>query len=346
MRITGLVVCLAGLMAAPAFAQERVSSLPVPPDGFDALQASDATRAYYGFPARPKQAGANGAAALAAWTRAMAAARHYMAPELRLTSRRHGPERLVPQGSLAVPQTLRANAQMVASTNWTGEYLLGSATSFGGSSFNQVEGLWLLPSVQQAGGACYGTDVSAIWVGLDGAGSVSNDVLQAGTEADVTCTVGNATTDIYPWFEWYPDYSYEITNFPLSAGSSVFVSVQATSATAGQAMFVNLQTGAYTTTPITPPAGTRLIGDTAEWILERPSLENNQLGTLADFGVAMMCYQLAQASNVAGSVSPGAPGAGESSDLVWMVNTSDQTIAETAAMGPTGQAFSVQGPTK
>ena len=60
----------------------------------------------------------------------------------------------------------------------------------------------------------------------------------------------------------------------------------------------------------------------------------------------MMCYELAQVMGVSGSVSPGAPGAGQSSYLVTMLDSSNTIIAESAAMGPTGQAFSVQGPTQ
>ncbi len=343
MRTLNIAACLMSLAAGPALAQDYPARAPVPPEGFDALHASDSARAYYGMPARPARAGANAASANAAWTKGMAAARHYVVPEIHMMARRHGPERRPLQG---LPQGLRADAEAATSTNWTGESLVSNALSFGNGAFKQVLGLWVVPSVQQAVGTCSGTDVSAIWVGLDGARGVSSDVLQAGTEGDVGCVNGNPAPNIYPWFEWYPDYSYEITNFPLAVGSSVFVSVQATSATTGTAMIVNLQTGAYTTTPITPPAGTQLIGNSAEWIMERPTLENDQLGTLSDFGVAMMCYELAQAVGVSGSVSPGMPGAGQGSYLVTMLNNFNQTIAGTAAMGPTGQAFSVQGPTQ
>lgn len=348
MRTVGLIVCLTGLAVGPALAEDYPGRAPTPPDGFDVLHASDAARAYYRLPARPVRNGVNSAAAAAAWTKGMAAARHYVTPELRMTGRRHGPERVAVQGSAAarqgVMQGLRASAQTTASTNWTGESLVNGVASFGSGAFNQALGLWVIPSVQQPVGTCGGTDVSAIWVGLDGFGA-SSDVLQAGTEGDVSCVNSDSTPTIYPWFEWFPDYSFEITNFPLAVGSSVFVSVEATSATTGQAMIVNLQTGAYTTTPITPPSGTRLTGNSVEWIMERPTLEDNKLGTLSDFGVAMMCYELAQVVGVSGSVSPGAPGAGQSSYLITMVNDGT-TIAEAAAMGPTGQAFSVQGPTK
>ncbi len=344
MRTATLLAGLTMLAFLPAFAQEVTAHFP-PPDGFDALHASDAERAYYGFPRRPAQTGASGAAAYAKWATAMAAARHYVSPEIRVRAHRHGPERAAFGSSPAVRQELRAATQ-VTSSNWTGQYLQNSVINFGSGSFDQILGLWLLPSVQQAVGSCSGTDVSATWVGLDGANGASHDVLQAGTESDVTCTNGVSTPDTYPWFEWYPDYTYEITNFPLSAGSSVFVSVQATSAATGQAMFVNLQTGNYTTEPISPPAGTSLTGNTAEWIMERPTLADNQPGSLADFGVVMMCYEQAQAANISGSVSPGSPGAGQGSYLVTMYNSNGANIAQTAAMGPTGQAFSVQGPTK
>ena len=345
MRVARLVACLTGLAIGPALAQDDAAHFPAPPDGFDALHASDAARAHYGLPAQPARVGANGGAAYTAWARAMASARQYVVPEIRIMARRHGPERMVSAGAAAAISGLRAASQ-TTSTNWTGEALVNRVYSYGSGSFNEVLGLWLLPSIQQAVGTCSGTDVSAIWIGIDGAHDASNDVLQAGTEGDVSCSNGVSIPAMYPWFEWYPNYTYEVSNFPLTAGDSIFVTVQATSATTGQAMFVNLKTGAYTTTPIYAPSGTRLIGNTAEWIMERPTLEDNQLGTLADFGVAMMCYELVDAVTMSGAVSPGTPTALQTSYLVNMLNANGVTVAESAAMGPTGQAFSVQGPTK
>ncbi len=346
MRTARFLIGLAAFGLSCAHAQEVPAPMPAPPDGFDALHASDAERAYYGLPAAPRRTDARGAAAYKAWAAAMSAARHYVAPELRLSLRRHGPERVATQRAAFSSHALSNDPQAAVSTNWTAQALTTYSPSFGAGAFKQVVGLWQLPAVQQAVGTCGGTDMSALWVGIDGANGVSADVLQAGTEGDVACVDGASAQVTYPWFEWYPAYTLEIANFPLMAGSSVFVSVQATSATAGQASFVNLETGAYTSTPISAPAGTRLMGNSVEWVMERPTLANNRLGTLSDFGVVMMCYEVANTVGGTSSFSPGAVGAGQTSLLITMLDSSGETIAETAAMGPTGQAFSVQGPTK
>ncbi len=99
---------------------------------------------------------------------------------------------------------------------------------------------------------------------------MSQDVLQAGVEFDAYCVVGNTQAYYYPWYEWYPDTEVRITNMPTSPGDDFYVVVYNTSATQGTAYMVNMNTSQFLSVNFTAPAGTKLVGNSAEWITERP----------------------------------------------------------------------------
>jgi hypothetical protein len=63
----------------------------------------------------------------------------------------------------------------------------------------------------------------------------------------------------------------------------MFVHVWATSATAGHAYLQNLNVNQSVTINFAAPAGTKLIGEAAEWVLERPTV-GSALATLPNFG--------------------------------------------------------------
>ncbi len=322
--------------AEPSAAMVGVSVPPAPPEGFDAVAASDEERARYGLPARPK-ALASRSLSYTTWLQAMKHAKHRLEPALRVTDRRHGPAIL--------RRYAGSQAGTMASTNWSGELLLSGATSYSSASYTEVLAQWLVSAVQQPNGACGGTDLSATWVGIDGASNTSNDVLQAGTEADATCHYGYTSQTIYPWFEWYPNYEIQITNFAVFPGASVFVVVQATGPTTANVTFLNLSNDVYTVLNVTAPAGTSLRGTSAEWIVERPEV-GTTLSTLADYGFVQMCSEIAYVANQIGTANydlPGAPMGGRTGGLIEMVDTSNNPLSTPYALGPTAQVVSVAG---
>ena len=270
----------------------------------------------------------------------MSAAKIHVMAHVRMTDRRHGPAILTNQHVISA--TSYQN-----SMNWSGEALTTNASSFGSNSFAEVAGQWILSAEQQAVGTCSGTDEAATWVGIDGNGST--DVLQAGTEGDVACSNGVTTQNYYPWFEWYPSYAYEITNFIEFRGATVFVVVHATSATSGTAMFVNLQTNAYTNVNISAPSGTSLKGNCAEWIVERPSIgDPGVIGTLADFGLyginAEVAYTQSGLQNNNANFA-GSPDANQTSVLLTMVNANNTILASPSPAGSAAQFVYPEGPT-
>jgi hypothetical protein len=285
--VAGLLLS-AWLACAPARGQilalERPTNLPgvttsaAPPAGFDALTAGDEALNAYGFPQRPDPRTAP--ASYARWAHAMARKPERLVPELRVSGMYHGPIRSAVRG-----------ADAVNSSNWSGYAALGGATAWSSGSFFFVQAEFIVPSV--ASPTCNGSwYYSAAWVGIDGFRSA--DVLQAGTEQDVGCNAGQpALTSFYAWYEWYPLSEVVITNLAVKPGQSMFVQVRAISPTSGRAYLQNLNSNQAVTINVPAPSGTRLIGEAAEWIFERPSL-GSTLTTLPNFGADYFVAALAK----------------------------------------------------
>ena len=322
-------------------ATPRVFRLPTPPADFKPLTASDADLVKYGLPARPNPF-ARSAVPYAAWSRAMSAARTRIEPMVRETGRHHG-------AAMGVRRRADRLAGALTSTNWSGQAVYNYVGGFGSGSYTEALGQWVVSNVQQPIGTCHGTDVSAIWVGIDGTNG-SSDVFQAGTEADATCSFGNTSGNYYAWFEWYPGDEYELTNFAVYPGAPIFVLIHATSPTTGTATFVNLQSNQYTTMGLTAPSGTTLIGDSAEWIVERPSLGDNnnesKLGNLADYGLIWMSSEVAFLASEVGTNSydvAGAPGYGRTANTFTMYDNSGNQLSVPYPQGISAQYFDPVG---
>jgi hypothetical protein len=73
-----------------------------------------------------------------------------------------------------------------------------------------------------------------------------------------------------------------ITNFPIGPGEEVFCEVWNTSPTVGHAFFVDYSRNTSIVVTFSAPQNTRLVGNCAEWIVERPGLSSG-LSTLANY---------------------------------------------------------------
>jgi hypothetical protein len=201
----------------------------------------------------------------------MLASKVRVIPQLKMTNVRHGPMK-------PANQTPEVQEGIGHTNNWSGAVATNGVTSYGAGSFQRVFADWVVPVAEQAIGACTnGWDYSSSWVGIDGYGS--GDVLQAGTEADALCfkSIYGSQIDLtnyYPWYEWYPNNSVQITNLPVAPGDDMFVHVWQTSSTQGNAYLVNQNTNQWVSIPFTAPTNpkTTLVGNSAEWIVERPTV--------------------------------------------------------------------------
>jgi hypothetical protein len=274
--VAAAAVCLTSVRPL-AFSQEQfnrletnlpgVTTFTAPPAGFDHTTASDYELAMYGLPPRPDEM--MEPAAYSSWKRAMRASRERIVPALELSQRSHGPSRAV------------TNSQST-SGNWSGVVDYSGATSYNHSdSFHLIMMDYVVPAVTQAYGVCNGSvNHSATWIGIDGSGS--NDVLQAGTESDAYCGSNGASSSYSAWIEWYPYNEMRITNLPVAPGDDLFIEVWNTSATEGNAYFVNYRTNQAGTIQFSAPPGTTLVGNSAEWVVERPGVSGG-LSTLANY---------------------------------------------------------------
>lgn len=99
---------------------------------------------------------------------------------------------MVRPGGLAVPGARRtAASKEIGSTNWSGYAVSGSD-----GAYRSVSASWTVPAVRCSSGNRY----SSFWVGLDGYGSHSHSVEQAGTDANCS----GRTAGYSGWYEMYP----------------------------------------------------------------------------------------------------------------------------------------------
>lgn len=272
-----------------------------PPAGFNALEASDEELSMYGFPPRPQAADLRGRAS---WERAVSTPTvRLSSPHLEMTNIFHGPNR---SRAKLFDTGESTNNSTSTSSNWSGSVDLSGAASYNRSnSFYFLYADYVVPVARQAYGSCTGSwDYSSSWVGLDGYGS--GDVLQAGSESDAYCNGSTNAAYYSAWYEWYPFGSVRITNFPIAPGNDIFVEVWNVSATQGYAYFVNYTTNQTVEIGFTAPSNARFIGNSAEWVVERPGV-NGGLATLtnyiSDYFSSCYAYTFAYSQYTPGSAS-------------------------------------------
>jgi hypothetical protein len=262
----------------------EATTTAAPAAGLNPLTMSASDLAAWGYPPQPDPNAAQQAYAI--WVQAVTAAQTRIFPLLVRSNRAHGPT-LASQSidlSNSTPVVASAVNSALGSYNWSG-YL-----NTNGALFTSVFAQYVVPRAQQAPGACTGGwDYSSTWVGLDGAGSDVNDVLQAGTYADAYCVQpGNSSssqtiaTNYSAWYEWYPTNATGITGLTIKPGDNIFVEVWSTSPTTGSVFMVNLNTQQYVSINLTAPAGVQVAGGSAEWITECPSVSGS-LTTLTNY---------------------------------------------------------------
>jgi hypothetical protein len=170
------------------------------------------------------------------------------------------------------------------------------------------------------------------WVGIDGWGT--NAVCQIGTWHEFD-DAGKLT--VKAWWEWFPDPSRTTTDLDIAPGDAIGATVTGHSANSATLTIANMSKNKHTSIDLTPPAGNTFQGQTAEWILERPS-GTTPLCTFQPCGMALASADYADAL---GGATKGSVWA-KDGDLMNMVNSSNQTLA-TAGIGTTllGPAIAV-----
>lgn len=225
--------------------------------------------------------------------------------------------------------------------NWSGFEIRDDNT------YNLVSGLWPVPSVTGQAVVPLSVDYSTLWVGIDG--DNLTDLVQAGTEQDaitLTFGVGNRSVSFtiavyYAWTECLPGQLTEqqITNFGVSASDLVWITIillntpfpPTGNVATGIFVIENISTAESTT--VVSIAFTNVSASEAEWIMERPKV-NNALPNLANYGSALIQFPYAQTTkgqtlfyNQPNNIN------------ITMTNNSGQTLSTVTDAGPPLMVF-------
>jgi Peptidase A4 family len=246
-----------------------VRAFSAPPHDFDALRASDTELARYGLPPRPDRQ--TSPVAFASWERWVTASQYRIVPKLKATNVHYGPAKNLSVGKIALSGPTPAT-----SSNWSG-FVISDASNIFNLIGGYVQGTFVVPKGLSCVIPTYYD--SANWVGVDGWGS--DDVFQLGTSTNVDCVHGSEQH--YAWIEWYPAPSMIVTNFPVDAGDIITVAAAVTTAqNRYEFHFMNWSTRQSLYMLMTPPSGTQLVGNSIEWVVERPTI-NGVLSNLTPF---------------------------------------------------------------
>ena len=257
-----------------------VRALPALPPGLDPLTASPTARLQYAIPPEPDADAAP--EAHAKWVKAVTAlAKPRTAPTLTQTNISNGPMRPV--------AGVEANSDKSTSYNWSGTAFTSKKTPW---TVEAIEQEFTVPVAQQAFGSCTGGwDYSSVWPGIDGYSS--DDVLQAGIEVDAYCNGGSTSSFYGAWVEWYPYDETSVSDPAVNPGDLIYIEVWNTSSTTGYAEIWNETTDSpgyeYS---LTAYPGYPLVGNSVEWIAERPGV-NGGLATLTNYIFVASAYGVA-----------------------------------------------------
>lgn len=267
-----------------------------PESGFDPMTANNEKLLEQGFPPRPSVDAPS--SYLEDWRKVVAVLQeHRVIPTFETTNRRHGPT-TPKRGSSKKMTPFAIPINPAISNNWSG-YAISDTTN----AFQKDVDVYGATVVTRPGPPddCNVTPetYASSWVGVDGYG-ISSDVLQGDIGYVWSCT--NGVGAAYSWVEWYPANEVMVSNFPVYTGDIVRVSVNVltfgngtTTYTISFADFTN-HTG--TQVVMAPPPGTTLVGNTIEWVSERPGLNGatSPLASLRYSGWPFQGYVLNQAN--------------------------------------------------
>ena len=257
----------------------RPTGIPaaIPPAGFNPLTATDAQLDHYGFPPRPDPKANPGPYAV--WQTVVTAPVKRVVPRQQMTTISNSPAVI-----LSTSQDLHAplaNAATGTTTpNWSGYGIIDSANPFKAAQ-STIYGVFMVPVAQQAAGKCSGGwDYSAAWVGFDGLNS--NDLLQAGVEADAYCSGGTTRGQYYGWYEWYPNNEVRVSAPAIEPGDLIYVYVWNTTPTTGHYYLQNMTQRVSSSLQFSAPSGVQLQGNSMEWVVERTQV-SGRYATLTNY---------------------------------------------------------------
>jgi hypothetical protein len=298
--------------------RKRVHFFPQPPAGFNPLTARPEERAYYGIPPQPDPVQQRILTSF--WTEMYSPPLVFVAPPSLLA--------LLPE-RIRTELRITATAQREASLNWSGAYI----TPRNGQQFTEVHATWTIPSVM-APASMPGTAEyrSSIWIGLDGQRRYCDSSLpQLGTAQFV-----NAPASVQPfhtWCQWWLrdnplTYIPATLSVVVAPGQRVMTSLRVVNETQVDCIIKNRTTGEILPFTMYAPTDTsgrqvKISGATAEWVVERPAKQPDELYELPNYGTVHFtnCFALSAKMPVGGVPEPGRERTLDGARLIRMYKT-------------------------
>lgn len=180
------------------------------------------------------------------------------------------------------------------SENWSGYAAAKGLKNPQVGSVSMVSGSWVVPHIASSKDDTY----CSIWVGIDGYGSGS--VEQLGTEHDWA----NGKEEHYAWFEMYPKYPKELSNFPVEPGDVISASVVYQGNDTFKLSMSNHTKSVTTEIPVKHTMSSSAKRSSAEWIVEAPATTDGVL-PLAHFSTVELSECKATINGKTGSLNDG-----------------------------------------
>jgi hypothetical protein len=249
-----------------------------PPANFNVLAATDEELATYGFPPRPNAT--TDPAHYRAWERAMQAAKHQWHGELKpLPSSRPKPSADIdganqigiPVATVTTPTTL----------NWSGVALTNKLAKWSPTaSFSDIWSEISVSTAEPAFSSTCNQYHEYSWMGLDGFVPLyaiqpgnNKSALVGGLAAYSIC--GPSDTTYLAMFGWEPANIQAA--FTIHPGDVMYAEVQSPpgGVNASYLFLEDLTTLTYNAYSVPVPYGVKFVGNSAQWIVERPCCRNS-----------------------------------------------------------------------
>jgi len=238
-------------------------------------------------------------------------------------------ERAPAPSSLAQPESMtKTNFSPIDYYNWSGY----AATTT--KSFNKVIGSYIQPSIN-CSTAADDNSIASFWVGFDGFSNYS--VEQAGTEAECGQTPSTPPTYV-AWWEMYPTNNMQITKVTIKPGDHITDSVIYN--TNGTYTLKVADTTDKQSASVIQSCGSGIVcqRESAEWIIERPTL-NSSYSLLGNWGTVKFTASEAATDNYP-SASPEQGISKLTYFPINMINYSGNALANVSPLSSTGASFS------
>lgn len=277
-----------------------VSIFAAPAKGFDFRTATNVELFTHGLPRRPDKA--TNPKAYEHWERAM------LAMKTQVTDVKAQPytSREMMGGKQTQAQAPDGSGvTFYNSGNWSGIANTNKLTKWNAkTSFNEVWSIWNVPVANHPFGNVPCSDGpwwEVTWNGIDGFSN--GDVVQGGSSSYWDGGGCKSTVGYYGWVEWYPSYSilelYCGKNpCVVGPGDDFEVVTYGAPGTSTQSVFVEDVTQQwYGTTSISYVSGPGLVGNSAEYIVERPCCNGSNLFPLGNYVWEFFDYSYALDGN-------------------------------------------------